>query len=185
MDMNTSVPPFNFITMLNSLISDENIILRTEIINGIDENNNEMDGCSEEFKNNLEEFTIDEEFIKKDLQCSICLDDFKIGDKCISLPCSEDGDNSNENHVFHSGGEICSGIKGWLRRKNNCPMCRKEFPKEENTVPGPNNEMEPNINPNNLENTLTDLITTYINEIQETNEQREIQMAIEASLNDS
>ena len=41
------------------------------------------------------------------------------------------------------------------------------------------------INPNLLENTLTDMITNYINEIEDTNDERRLQIAIEASLNDN
>lgn len=191
-----STPPPYFLSMLNSLLRNDNILLRTDLINT--EVNN---SCSEEFLNNLDEFTVDEEFIKKNLQCSICLEDFKIGDKCISLPCKTEETDveteidtlNKENHIFHSGCDNCSGIREWLKRNNSCPLCRKEFPKEQ-----PINLVQPNIseennqtqesiiiNPNNLENTLTDMITSYINEIEENNEQRDIQLAIQASLNDS
>jgi hypothetical protein len=43
--------------------------------------------------------------------CSICLEDLKVGDKAISVPkCS---------HWYH---ETC--LKGWLRVQPICPMCK-------------------------------------------------------------
>jgi hypothetical protein len=175
MDMNRdepnfNSPPHNFIQMLNSIVQNNNIILRTEIINinNITEESNR--GCSEEYINNLEEKVVDEELLKKNIQCSICLEDFKLNDKYIALECVEP-------HIFHSGCETCSGIKEWLKRNNTCPMCRKEFPTNSE-----NNNSLPN--PNALENRISNIITNYINEIEESNEQRELQMAIEASLND-
>lgn len=175
MDMNRdepnfNTPPHNFLDMLNSLVQNNNIILRTELININSESNS---GCSEEYINSLEEKTIDDEILKKGLQCSICLEDFKLNDKYIALDC-------DESHIFHSGCETCSGIKEWLKRNNTCPMCRKEFPSnssdntQENIIP----------NPNNLENRISNIITNYINEIEQNNEQRDIQLAIQASLND-
>jgi len=192
-------------------MNNENIyfnIINHNIFNNNDENNN--NGVSEEFKNNLAENIVDEEFIKNDKQCSICLEDFKLNDKYIKLPCSW------EPHFFHSGDENCSGIKPWLERNNTCPMCRTEFPKDEqntsaldnilnnhniifetitfhiqnpiiNNIEEENRENPniENINPNNLINRMDNIIRDYVNEIQETNEQRELQMAIEASLNDS
>ena len=197
-------PPHNFLHMLNSLIRNDNILLRTELIN-INESDNSNRGCSEEYINSLEENTIDDEMLKKSLQCSICLDDFKLNDKYIALDC-------DEPHIFHSGCETCSGIKEWLKRNNTCPMCRKEFPTESNEplsgsgrtsdilqsiilhtsiIPPVNNTesddtTQENIipNPNTLENRISNIITNYINEIEQSNEQRDIQLAIQASLND-
>jgi hypothetical protein len=166
-------------------------------------------GVSEEFKNNLEEVIVDEEFISKEKQCSICLEEFKLGEKYIKLPCQTE--KEDEKHIFHSGNDTCSGIKPWLERNNTCPMCRTEFPKDENpinplvetitiTVPPINNITNMNIfndmnedtdedvnienipNPNDLENRISDIITNYINEIEASNEQRDIQIAIEQSL---
>ena len=122
-----------FFSIFSSLIG--NNLTNTENTENTENTNN---GVSEEFKNNLEEHIVDEEFIKNEKQCSICLDTFKLGDKYIILPCSNNdtSDNSDtsdnredDNHVFHSGDETCSGIKPWLERNNTCPMCRKEFPK--------------------------------------------------------
>ena len=81
----------------------------------------------------------------------------------------------HEKHVFHSGNDDCSGVKEWLKRNNSCPLCREEFPKEENIL-----------NPNSLSNDISDIITNYINEISQepAQLQRDIQLAIEASLND-
>jgi len=203
-----SDPPHNFIQMLNSLIQSDNIIFRAELEN-IEENiSHTSGGCSEEYINNLGEFIVDEEFLKKDLQCSICLDDFKKDDKCILLPCKEN------SHFFHSGCDTCSGIKEWLKRKNTCPMCRTEFPKENvysepilsgsgrtsdilqsitlNTsiIPPINNNesedtiIENDINPNDLENRISNIITSYINEIEQSNIQRDMQIAIQESFND-
>ena len=128
-----STQSYNFISMLNSIMQNSNIILRDEISNM---NNTTSDniGCSEEFKNDLEEFIVDEEFIKNKKQCSICLDEFKLGDKYIRLPCHGEENESEENHVFHSGNELCSGIKPWLERNNTCPMCRKEFPTDNQSI---------------------------------------------------
>ena len=174
MDMNRSetnfnTPSPNFIQMLNSIVQNNNIILRTELIN-LNESDDSSHGCNEEYINNLEEFIVDDEFLKKDLQCSICLEDFKLNDKYIALEC-------DESHIFHSGCDTCSGIKEWLKRKNTCPMCRKEFP-----INSENNNILPN--PNALENRISNIITNYINEIEENNEQMDIQLAIQASLND-
>lgn len=43
-------------------------------------------------------------------ECPICIEDFEINKKCITLNCS---------HTFHS---IC--IRNWLKKKNICPYCR-------------------------------------------------------------
>ena len=182
--MNTSDPPPGFLEMLNTIINNENIILRTEIINinpGTEENNNN-NGCSEEFINNIEERVVSDEFLKRGKQCSICLEDFKLNDKYMVLPCSTG--EENEKHVFHSGNDDCSGVKEWLKRNNSCPLCREEFPKEPIETGETIETIETMLDPNSLSNDITDIITNYINEIGQSNEQRDIQLAIEASLND-
>ncbi|BFG34139.1 hypothetical protein CerSpe_204130 [Prunus speciosa] len=45
-----------------------------------------------------------------DSECSICLGEFKDGEKCRQLECE---------HAFH---EEC--IDQWLRKKIQCPLCR-------------------------------------------------------------
>lgn len=44
-------------------------------------------------------------------ECSICMDEVKIGDEVVVLPC---------NHWFD---ESC--VTSWLREHNTCPICRK------------------------------------------------------------
>ena len=105
---------------INAFMISDTILLRTEMSNINDNSDNR--GVSEVFSNNLDEFTVDSEFAQKEVQCSICLDEFKEGDKCIRLPCE------GEPHIFHSGSDSCSGIRPWLERNNTCPMCRHEFP---------------------------------------------------------
>lgn len=200
---------------INAFMISDTILLRTEMSNT---DNTDNRGVSEVFSNNLDEFTVDLEFAKKEVQCSICLDDFKEGDKCIRLPCK------GESHVFHSGSDSCSGVRPWLERNNTCPMCRHEFPIEnqplippslaptsyitltpgqnaglaysniDNVVPDMNDNniigeqtTETIPNPNSLENTISDMIEEYINEINVniiTTEDAELQRAIELSLND-
>ena len=123
------------------MISDT-ILLRTEMSNTNNADNANR-GVSEVFSNNLDEFTVDSEFANKEVQCSICLDEFKEGDKCIRLPCE------SEPHIFHSGSDSCSGVKPWLSRNNTCPMCRYDIRDFE--PPNSNNDLTNNyINDNTM-----------------------------------
>ena len=63
----------------------------------------------------LEESKIsDEKLIKNEniKKCSICLDNYKIGDKIIYLPCF---------HLYHS-----KCIKKWLKCSKKYPLCKEE-----------------------------------------------------------
>jgi hypothetical protein len=95
---------------------------------------------SEEFMNSLDEIDVTEEMMQKGTECSICLDRFKLGEKCIQLPCKD------TPHYFHccSGeGEGCPGVNPWLKKQNTCPLCRTEFPMENDRVPGTQVHAEP------------------------------------------
>ena len=52
--------------------------------------------------------------------CTICLEDFSIGDHIRILPC---------NHIYHKD---C--IDEWIMKENNCPICRKEVISELNNL---------------------------------------------------
>lgn len=63
---------------------------------------------------------ISKEHVETQGKCSVCLNDFSVGDKAKCLPC---------NHFYH---EKC--ITPWLEQKAVCPNCRKpvESKKSEN-----------------------------------------------------
>lgn len=122
----------NYFNMINSLNQIDNIL--DESLNQAVPDDNSV---SEEFKNNLKEINVTEEMISREIDCSICLDKFKLNDKCIQLPCSD------TPHYFHSNCESCPGILPWLEKNNTCPVCRTEFPKENNLGPTRHAEPEP------------------------------------------
>jgi hypothetical protein len=160
---------------------------------------------TEEFMNNLEEVNVTDQMIIEKHECSICLEAFKEGEKCIRLPCPD------HEHSFHSGSDKCSGIKPWLLRNNTCPLCRTEFPCSEvsamDSEPEPenldneshilfSNMMQSLLNPNiqnnavddlpseeHLVNTIQNYITTLAGRVHEL-EDSDLQRAIEASLVD-
>jgi hypothetical protein len=114
--------------------------------------------------------------VKLGIDCAICMED--VGNKGVyNLSCG---------HLFHNG---C--LDQWLLNNNTCPMCRHEFPKEiSRATPSDTTPVGELIyhnlhNPNSLENTITNLIEEYINEINGlTTEDDDLQRAIELSLND-
>ncbi|KAI5926742.1 hypothetical protein F4810DRAFT_484091 [Camillea tinctor] len=61
---------------------------------------------------NLERKGLDETMLGPELkgECTICIDDMKLGDEAIVLPCK---------HWFH---EACVVL--WLKEHNSCPVCR-------------------------------------------------------------
>ena len=92
-----------------------------------DEDKQIVQRCTKEFIDSIEIKTVD----KEEHTCSICMDQFKAGEKYISLPCN------GTSHHFHAGNDDCDGIKKWLELNNSCPICRTEFPGEDLTeTPG-------------------------------------------------
>ena len=53
----------------------------------------------------------------KQLECAVCMGDFDLGEKKVTLPCT---------HIFHAG---C--IRSWLSKNAICPHCRYEVGKDD------------------------------------------------------
>ena len=150
-----------------------------------EESDNAVFPASKEFIDSLEEIDIEEE----DKTCSICLEEFKIGDKCFKLPCKD------HSHYFHGEKENCMGIKKWLHKSNTCPVCRTEFPKETNQT-GSENGSENGIGDgrvmqidNRIGSLMRSILTANVRilnprQIIEMEEQRQLDAAIQASLED-
>ncbi len=63
----------------------------------------------------IEERSLTKEMLEKGEQksCSICLDDFVVGDKIMYLPCF---------HYYHS-----KCIEKWMQNSDKCPLCNNEI----------------------------------------------------------
>lgn len=83
----------------------------TQLLNQLE--NSGPPPASENQLHNLPEITIGQEEVEKNMQCSICMDDFALNDKAKRLPCK---------HLFH---EPC--IVEWLKLHGTCPVCRKNL----------------------------------------------------------
>ena len=173
------VPQNNILGFILSELNNNIEIIREEN----PQENRENNKCSKEFIDSLKEIEMD----KPNISCSICLEEFKIGDKCIKLPCKD------QSHYFHNETETCTGIKKWLEKSNTCPMCRTEFPKEntEESVEENNEEREGQMR--NIDNRIQFMLNSILNqritilnpqEIIEREEQRQLDAAIQASLED-
>ena len=68
--------------------------------------------------NNLPEITIEDvnKLEEGNKKCVICLEEFKSKEKVTALPCI---------HFFHTP---C--IKNWVKKNNNCPICKFELTRE-------------------------------------------------------
>lgn len=65
----------------------------------------------------LDTYLINKDFLSKigkDNTCTICQDEFKLGQTCTMMPCE---------HHYH---EKC--LKIWLKQENCCPLCRYKLP---------------------------------------------------------
>lgn len=184
---------FNLVSFILNGLSNE---LSNELNNELNNENsptNEPKRSSKDFIDSLEEIEI-REIKEKGKTCHLCLEDFKIGDKCIELPCKD------HKHLFHVEREGCMGIKKWLEKSNTCPVCRTEFPHEEQEEHGQEEqggreivEQEIEINLNEIDNRMRQLMGQILNnnirilspqEVIELEEQRQLEAAIQASLDE-
>lgn len=173
---------FNLVSFILNGISNE---LNNEL------NNDEPKRSSKDFIDSLEEIEITE-IKEQGKTCHLCLEDFKIGDKCIELPCKD------HKHLFHVEKDGCMGIKKWLEKSNTCPVCRTEFPHEGQEEQGEREEQETveqgiEININEIDNRMMQLMGEILNnnirilspqEVIEMEEQRQLEAAIQASLDE-
>ena len=145
------LPPIPPTMFFNSMIHRNNIM--SNILNqSFNEQEIKEKPMDKNFKENLKQFNISENEIKKELSCAICLEKFKLNEKIIQLPCKD------IKHSFHIGdSENCDGILPWLKDNNTCPVCRSEFPFY---------EKEKYTNENNNE---TNTIEPYGSDLNETN----------------
>ena len=176
--------PHNILNFIIAELNNQIEITRENLPENVQENKSEK--ASQEFIESLEEVEMD----KPGISCSICLEDFNLGDKCIKLPCKD------HPHYFHNEKENCMGIKKWLKKTNTCPICRTEFPKESETgtTEGANEEdTDEERIIQDMDNRVQFLLNSVLTqgmrvinpqELIEMEEQRQINAAIEASLED-
>jgi hypothetical protein len=69
--------------------------------------------ASEQAINELSKVTVTQDNITNDSPCSICQEDFKLGEQVPQLPCK---------HLFH---EEC--VVPWLKLNGTCPVCRSKL----------------------------------------------------------
>ncbi|CAG0892286.1 unnamed protein product [Cyprideis torosa] len=76
---------------------------------------------TEEQIRSLPTVKISDKEVKKGMQCSICMEDFVVGDDASQLPCE---------HLFHNR---C--IVPWLQLHGSCPVCRTTTSNEQQQAP--------------------------------------------------
>ena len=194
-----------FIQIINNQNTMNNYNLNIELlellINNVENANIQIirENIPEENQNKLPsrefiESLVETENDKENLQCSICFEDLNIGEKCIKLPCKD------HPHYFHKGNENCPGIMKWFEKSNTCPVCRTEFPCENNPIvevddENTTDEIQQIDGEGNIETITEQSLINHINRIElfrfinisrenyiRDMEQRELDAAIQASL---
>ena len=154
----------NLINIMNQLANNNNVLNRS-----FNDQGGSSKPCSASFVDSLEKVTITKNDVDKGLCCAICQEEFKIGERVIRLPCKDP-------HYFHceTPEDICGGILPWLKNNNSCPVCREEFPEEEeedsgNAIPVPDenfdNPQEDNDEDNDDNEEVDDRINQQMEEI--------------------
>ena len=159
----------NRIQLLNLILREITIINENNVTDEVGETNeNGSRKASNTFINSLREI----ENKEPNITCPICLEEIKIDEKCIELPCGN-------SHRFHSNNDNCPGILEWLSKSNTCPTCRSEFPSETTNL------LERETNPPPPRNVVFQVINRPIvnmNELIRREEERQLEQAIQESL---
>ena len=101
--------------------------------------------------------------------------------------------DDDADHYFHNENDTCTGIKKWLEKSNTCPICRTEFPKENLTETINEDIEEEERIIRDMDNRVQFMLNSMLNqririmnpqEIIEMEEQRQLDAAIQASLED-
>lgn len=93
----------------------------TQLLNNLDGSNSGPPPMPKEQVVKLPTVKISDDQVKSNnLQCTVCMDDFQVGDSARQLQCE---------HFFH---EDC--ILPWLELHASCPICRKTFVSGSNTT---------------------------------------------------
>ena len=101
----------------DTMISEDIFITSDDELYNFELQNNQR-GVSEELINCFSKCKItDKNKVEQD-KCVICLEQFKVGDEVLRIPCI---------HLFHSKC-ICK----WFKNHNNCPICKFEVKEENN-----------------------------------------------------
>tara|TARA_B100001094_G_scaffold330280_2_gene395122 strand:- start:1817 stop:2497 length:681 start_codon:yes stop_codon:yes gene_type:complete len=132
--LNRSVLTLSLLDLMNNLPMDYNDMgLDSTLEESLNDEKKVKRPLNKEYKKNLTKYTIQKEDIDK-VQCAICQDKFKEGDEVIRLECN--------SHFFHQGNDEdeCCGIYPWFEENNTCPICRMEFPYEEEVEVTTDNE---------------------------------------------
>lgn len=153
----------NLINIMNQLANNNNVLNRS-----FNDQGGSSKPCSASFVDSLEKVIVTNEDVDKGLCCAICQEEFKMGERVIRLPCKDP-------HYFHceTPEDICGGILPWLKNNNSCPVCREEFPEEEedsgNAIPVPaenfDNPQEDNNEDNDDNEEVDDRINQQMEEI--------------------
>ena len=192
----SGTPLQRFSIVSPSIFLNSNLLNRSELVNlvteSLEENKDPPKPMCKNFIESLKQTTIIND---DDLSCAICQDKFKEGETVIELPCK------GGKHLFHFEEGECPGLKPWIEINNTCPVCRYEFPLEPEPEPEPESEPESEPEPesesegiterrivlaeNIMEQTFTNLVRGYIDRAFEELEDRELNEAIQRSLDDS
>ena len=132
--------------------------------------------ASKDFINSLSVQKVSPELVEKKTTCALCLDELSLGEDIIELPCKD-------KHYFHIKKEDCPGIYPWLKDNNTCPMCRHQFPFEEKEIEQESGNLENPIRLPRLQAPNPNELRQIVYQAIEDEEERMLQEALYASLN--